>query len=280
MKPMNAWGVSNSDDDDDEESPQPEEIQQGVAVQQGTEVQVEEDVPYSQQIRNLLFGGYSGKEIVEQFGFARSTVVQEALKIKNSKATDNNKNGKTEKETVTAMVARMSQKDLVPPEYALERIGLSGGEYKTGFIDGINLLLLAARYNQVMAAGNAEVLKGQLDIFKASQGGTEQAIQVLTSEFAQSVMDSNRTILEAVKQNSVSASPDPMKAMMVQTMQPIMGQVLGQMMSAFPKVGGQAQLPPQDQQQQPQPQTQSVLPQPQTGINIEHHSLDELEDEE
>ncbi|MDD4984949.1 MAG: hypothetical protein PHQ43_04030 [Dehalococcoidales bacterium] len=53
---------------------------------------------------------------------------------------------------------RLGRYDVLTPEAVLEQLRLQDGEYKVGFVDGIAMLLLAARLNQELATTQAEAM--------------------------------------------------------------------------------------------------------------------------
>jgi hypothetical protein len=73
-----------------------------------------------------------------------------------------------------AFPIQIGAKDVIPPEAALEHIRLQDGDYKLGFIDGMQTLIVAARYNQLLAAAQAEVMKTQLELFKEAKSGGQR----------------------------------------------------------------------------------------------------------
>jgi hypothetical protein len=69
---------------------------------------------------------------------------------------------------------RIGSRDIIPPEVELAHIRLQDGDYKLGFIDGMRVLILASRYNQLLAASQAEVVKNQLEIMKQAKSESEE----------------------------------------------------------------------------------------------------------
>ncbi len=53
---------------------------------------------------------------------------------------------------------RLGRYDVLTPEAVLEQLRLQDGDYKIGFVDGIAMLLLAARLNQELATTQAEAM--------------------------------------------------------------------------------------------------------------------------
>jgi len=67
-------------------------------------------------------------------------------------------------------VMSMDVKKIVAPEVALEHVRLEDGDYRRGFVDGMSLLLMAIRYNQVLMATQSEILRGQLEVLTQARG--------------------------------------------------------------------------------------------------------------
>jgi len=67
-------------------------------------------------------------------------------------------------------VMSMDVKKIIAPEIALKHVRLEDGDYRRGFIDGMSLLLMAIRYNQVLMATQSEILRGQLEVLTQARG--------------------------------------------------------------------------------------------------------------
>jgi len=67
-------------------------------------------------------------------------------------------------------VMSMDVKKIIAPEAALKDVRLEDGDYRRGFIDGMSLLLMAIRYNQVLMATQSEILRGQLEVLTQARG--------------------------------------------------------------------------------------------------------------
>ena len=130
----------------------------------------------------------------------------------------------------------MSPGEVVPPERALREFRLQDGDYRHGFLDGIEMMLLAARYNQVLAASQAEIIRGQLEIYEKSRGSAAEIARQAATEASEKAAGDVVSWL-AREKPWVTASPDPFKAMIADAMKPLLNNIV----SAFtPKQTGEA----------------------------------------
>lgn len=229
----------------------------------------DEEETVTQEITNLFNQGWSADEIIKKGGFARTTV---------------NKIGKTlgfpgrEKKEIHKLPEKLTGKEIIPPEAALEHIRLQDGDYKVGFQDGMSVLIMAARYNQLLGASQAEVLKGQLAIFKMAQEGSDKKMEQLASIVAGASEENKREILSVIQAQGqagrMAASSNPMQVMLsetlAQTFQPMLADALGRVMTGL---GGLGQPPPQ---KQPGIPPQGQPPQQEFKGMVEHHKIEEL----
>ena len=140
-----------------------------------------EDQPINEkdEINKLLEEGYSVKQIIE-LGLNRRTAyhyAKERMKPENATVVVSEQgNGKTRQELL-----KLGSKDVIPPEAVLEVIHLPrNGDavevWRRGVLDGVGMLLLGARYAQLTAAGQAEIVKSQLDVMQeAKESGKDIA---------------------------------------------------------------------------------------------------------
>lgn len=190
----NAETASNSETKEKSEaeaeakaqSEKPETAESGIGKTEGTEkseaaeksaIIVPEDEPINEkeEINKLLDEGYSVKQIID-LGFKRRTVYHYAKQRMNPENTAvvgsgqaNGAAGKTRQEML-----KLGSKDVIPPEAVLEVIHLPrNGDavevWRRGVLDGVGMLLLGARYAQLTAAGQAEIVKSQLDIMQEAK---------------------------------------------------------------------------------------------------------------
>jgi hypothetical protein len=131
---------------------------------------------------------------------------------------------------------KMSTRDMIPPEQALRGIQLQDGEYRKGFVDGMGVLLLAARYNQVLAASQAEIITGQLQIMKESrESGMEMAEAAAAGAAARATMHIDQRFDQLMQQRpDIAMAPDPMKGLMARTMETMMNRLTGMMFGQQP----------------------------------------------
>ncbi len=156
---------------------------------------------------------------------------------------------------------KIGKSEIIPPEQALRDIRLQDGDYKLGFVDGMGVLIMAARYNTLLAAGQAEVLSNQLKIMEESKKGSAEVAQEAAARAVAGMMPQ---VLDMVKQSTLASSPNPMLTMMTQAMQPMLTQVMGNMMTMFQPKPGQpgVQPPPGQPGAQPAPGYQQTFQQP------------------
>lgn len=167
---------------------------------------------------------------------------------------------------------KIGKSEIIPPEQALAHIRLQDGDYKLGFVDGMSTLIMAARYNQLLAASQAEILSNQLTIMKeaarVAQGGALEAASVAGEAAAGGVakffMDTKPWL--ATAQN-------PMQAMMMDTMRPFFQQIMGQMIGGLIRPVPPGAHPGQGQPSQGQPE-----PSPGQGAKFQPMSDQERKD--
>ena len=82
---------------------------------------------------------------------------------------------------------KIGKSEIIPPEQALGHIRLQDGDYKLGFLDGMGVLIMAARYNQLLAASQSEVLTNQLKIMEESRKGSAEVAQEAAARAAAGV---------------------------------------------------------------------------------------------
>jgi len=143
------------------------------------------------EINRLLDEGYSVKQIID-LGFKRRTAYHYAkmrVKPENEPASDNNttalgSNGKGRHDMI-----KLGSKDVIPPEAVMEVLHLpQNGDavevWRRGVLDGVGILLLGARYSQLTAAGQAEIVKNQLDIMREAKDSNKDIAREAAQETA------------------------------------------------------------------------------------------------
>jgi hypothetical protein len=260
-----------------------------------------ESIDEGDEINRLLDEGYSVKQIID-LGFKRRTTYHHArmrMQPENDPSgsvQNNGQGGKGRQELI-----KLSSKDVIPPEAVLDVLHLpQNGDavevWRRGVLDGVGFLLLGARYAQLTAAGQADIVKNQLDIMREAKESNKdialEAARQVGDQLGQATLQSNQEILAALRDVAAaqgkSPEPDPWKAMTVRLTEPMLGQAM-QMLSttlfkAFPQPGlGQQAVPVQQPPAQAGPSGQAQagpgdvfgsLPE-----NITIHNLNELEEE-
>ena len=215
----------------------------------------------AEKIRQLFALGFSRRQLEKELGFPKATVYT-TLPVKPEAEPPG---GKAVQQPKGHDLMKIGAKDMIPPEQALREIRLQDGEYKLGFVDGMGVLIMAARYNQILAASQAEVLSNQLKIMEESRKGSAEVAQEAAARAAASVGAQIMPEVEAIKTQIVAQGGNPMASMMMTLMMPSMQQAAQQLAGLFTKTqpgespgGGQ------------QPPASNVT-------NVEEHSIEEWE---
>ena len=231
------------------EAPETEAVQQ-----QETPATTDESMDEKEEISRLLDEGYSVKQIID-LGFKRRTVYHYAkLRVKpeneptsGSDTSASNSNGKVKHEMI-----KLGYKDVIPPEAVLDVLHLpQNGDavevWRRGVLDGVGILLLGARYSQLTAAGQTEIVKNQLDILREAKSDSKEVAQAAAEEAAWRV---GQKIQEVAQMIAKPESPNPMATMFTNAIQPYFSQALGQMFGMF-GFGAPGGMMPQPGQTQP-----------------------------
>ncbi len=72
---------------------------------------------------------------------------------------------------------RMGRYDVLTPEAVLQELRLQDGDYKVGFVDGIAMLLLAARLNQELATTQAQAMTPMIQMLQALRQEEREAAE-------------------------------------------------------------------------------------------------------
>lgn len=228
------------------------------------------DLDEAEKIRQLFALGFSRRQLEKELGFPKATVYT-TLPVKPEAEPPG---GKAVKQTKGQELMKIGAKDMIPPEQALREIRLQDGEYKLGFVDGMGVLIMAARYNQILAASQAETLTNQLKIMEEARKGSAEVAQEAAARAAAGVGAQIMPEVEALKNQMMAQSPNPVLTMLMTAMTPYLQQSLGQVFGAMQPGGGQPQpggQPGTGGGQQPPGQAAFNPP------NIEEHSIDEWE---
>jgi hypothetical protein len=190
-----------------------------------------------ERISGLLRKGYTRSQLITDFNFAERTV-DSAIKAYREQGgddhgsiTNDNKaayHQNSSSAAPNALPVKIGPKDMIPPEAALEHIRLQDGDYKKGFTDGMTVLILAARYNQLLAGAQAEATESQLKILREVKSSTDEVAYVAAQQAAEGVA----RYFEETKP-WLTAGSNPVASMMVNLMQPYLQQVMGNLMGIF-----------------------------------------------
>ena len=198
--------VADAETQPETETPIPgEETQKAVTIDEAMDEKTE--------INRLLDEGYSVKQIID-LGFKRRTAYHYAkLRVKpenepasGSDTTALGSNGKGRHEMI-----KLGSKDVIPPEAVMEVLHLpQNGDavevWRRGVLDGVGILLLGARYSQLTAAGQAEIVKNQLDIMREAKDSNKDIARQAAQETA--VEMANLIVQRIPKPEPSSKQPD------------------------------------------------------------------------
>ena len=244
---------------DEEENDTTVTLGNEVVQQQETLVPAEESMDEKAEINRLLDEGYSVKQIID-LGFKRRTAYHYAkmrVKPENepTSGSDTGTGGQTSKGKYDMM--KLGSKDVIPPEAVLDVLHLpQNGDavevWRRGVLDGVGFLLLGARYSQLTAAGQTEIVKNQLDILREAKSDSKEVAHAAAEEAAWRV---GQQVQEVARQAAKPESPNPMATMFSQTIQPYFAQALSQMFGMFGGFGapGGMMAPPAGQPGQTPP---------------------------
>jgi len=97
-------------------------------------------------------------ELITDEKIPRGTVSRVKSDMKKSGELPQSNNGGSLASMKRQFPQRLGRYDVLTPEGVLEQLRLQDGDYKVGFVDGIAMLLLAARLNQELATTQAEAM--------------------------------------------------------------------------------------------------------------------------
>jgi len=250
----------------------------------------QEEENLSQEVDELLEEGFSQKEI-EARGYSPSLVRQRIRKrVKAGKepfATNPSKD---------SSLALRKEKESVLPEWLEADVAeIFDGNIRDRkiFMAGMSVPLMGLRMFGETTKPLIDLLatwqKGQAEAARAMQGSGYETAHVAAQQVISQMMPQ---ILGAVKDNAVSASPDPIGSMMTRTIEPYFQQMMGNLMGSFMQFGqnpgmmpGMVQpgfVPPQGVPQNPA-QPGNKTGQPTQGHStrvpgVEKASKDEIEE--
>ena len=225
------------------------------------------------KIFELLEKKYTRSQLINDFGFATRTVDAAISEYKEGHGGELPAERSSAASEGKFEVIKMDTKQIVPPEQALQGIRLQDGEYKLGFQDGMGVLLMAARYNQILAASQSEILTNQIKIMEESRKGSTEMAQEAAARAAAGVGAEIMPKIDQLASQMAAGSQNPMASLMVSMMAPAFQQAGQQVAKLF----GTTQLGAQPQAGEQQGNVQQSQ-QPWSPPNIEFHSRQELED--
>ena len=235
---------------------QTEEKEVKAAQEPETPVPADEPVDEKAEINRLLDEGYSVKQIVD-LGFKRRTAyyyAKKRVKPDNEPAAGSNGNGATGQTGKGRYeMVKLGYKDVIPPEAVLEVIRLpQDGEavevWRRGVMDGVGMLLLGARYSQLTAAGQAEVVKNQLDILREAKEGNKE---IAREAAQQAAMEMANLIIQKIPKSEPSSGEPSMANRMFGPMADMAGKQMANMFGRM--FGSMFGMNPQGQQGGDQP---------------------------
>jgi len=219
-----------------------------------TPTPADEPIDEKAEINRLLDEGYSVKQIID-LGFKRRTAYHYAKK----RVTPENEPMTGSEATATSQAAKakhdmikLGSKDVIPPEAVLDVLRLpQDGEavevWRRGVMDGVGILLLGARYAQLTAAGQAEIVKNQLDIMREAKDSNRDIAREAAHETALEI--ANFIDQKISKPETSSDEPNLANRMlgpMVDMAGKQMANMFGRMFGMNPDeqmAGGQPQVP-------------------------------------
>lgn len=227
-------------------------------AKQAVVVPVDEPINEKAEIIKLLDEGYSVKQIID-LGFNRRTAyhyAKQRTKPENPspQAGDqtNETGGKTRQEII-----KLGAKDTIPPEAVLEVIHLpQNGDavevWRRGVLDGVGMLLLGARYAQLTAAGQAEIVKSQLDVMQeakdsgrdiAHEAAQQTAMQMVNYLDERLPKPEPKTAEKNSDANIAGKMFGPMADMFGKQMASVLARSFGGMLGGQPVENIQSQVP-------------------------------------
>jgi hypothetical protein len=216
-----------------------------------TQPPAEEAMDEKGEINKLLDEGYNVKQIID-LGFKRRTAyyyAKKRTKPENEPASGNETAPAASNGRFKHDLLKMGSKDVIPPEAVLDVIRLpQDGEavevWRRGVLDGVGILLLGARYAQLTASGQAEIVKNQLDIMHEAK---ESNKDIARETAQQTAMEMANMILQRMpKPQAPSEEPSivdrmfsPMADLAGKQMANMFGRMFGNLMGVQPDQGNQ-----------------------------------------
>jgi hypothetical protein len=193
-----------------------------------------ESIDEKAEINRLLDEGYSVKQIID-LGFKRRTAyyyAKKRVKPENepTQSDDKPSSGSNGHKGRFEML-KLGSKDVIPPEAVLDVIRLpQDGDavevWRRGVLDGVGILLLGARYSQLTASGQAEIVKNQLDIMREAKEGTKEIARETAQETA---MEMANMILQRMPKPEPPSNEPSMASRMIGPMADVAGKQMADM---------------------------------------------------
>jgi len=112
--------------------------------------------------------------------------------------------------------------------------------FDAGVQYGMKCILVGVRVAQELSAMGVQQATPIIQMAKEMRESEGMAAKEIAADLAQATLQANRELKEEIRNISVTQSPNPMMALMSQTMQPYFSQAIGNVMKAF-GVGGMGQ---------------------------------------
>lgn len=227
-------------------------------AKQAVVVPVDEPINEKEEIIKLIDEGYSVKQIID-LGFNRRTAyhyAKQRTKPENPSAPAGDQVNETGSKT-RQEITKLGAKDTIPPEAVLEVIHLpQNGDavevWRRGVLDGVGMLLLGARYAQLTAAGQAEIVKSQLDVMQEAKDSSRDIAHEAAQETAMNLANYLDEKLPKPEPKTAEKTGDanisgkmfgPMADMFGKQMASVLARSFGGMMGGQPAQGNQSQVP-------------------------------------
>ena len=237
-----------------EAEPEPETEMPTPAEEPQKPVPTDEPMDEKDEINRLLDEGYSVKQIID-LGFKRRTAYHYAkmrVKPENEPASGNDttiigSNGKGRHEMI-----KLGSKDVIPPEAVMDVLHLpQNGDavevWRRGVLDGVGILLLGARYSQLTAAGQAEIVKNQLDIMREAKDSNKDIAREAAQETA---MEMANLIVQRIPKPEPQSAEPTIANRMLGPMADVAGKQMANMFGRM--FGGMFGMNPQGQDEEGQ----------------------------
>jgi vacuolar-type H+-ATPase subunit H len=204
------------------------------------------DNSVKEQIISLLRKGYTRSQLINDFGFAERTV-DAAIKEYKKRYGDipaEAKQANHSEITGLDLPAKLDIKQTIAPEYLIQHLSFVDSDRRQTFIDAL-LVYEAARRSvmqdvltlQGLAAAQAQITETQLRVLREAKSESGEVAQKAAER---AVMMVGQQVQEIVRQAASAGNPNPMTAMVTQSIQPYFSQAIARIFNMF---GGFGQPP-------------------------------------